>query len=230
MSLSLKTRNRLRSVVAVGLCAGVLAGCGSARPGVAYDVAGQSTSLGEVDVMSAAACEALIPQLQTSQVVLPMSQIRTIAVANMINGTIAEIFSAEEGIEPGPAYEERRAYFESAAEAIDEDLRDAYVDINTMNMLYTDVATQLGQRLLAEGGNTEATDEEASAAGTEALKVWAQDADIVIDPRFNIAVVDGVLSPQDESLAVAVSDFSVARTSDQEFSYAATLPEDQVCG
>lgn len=230
MSLSQKSRTRLRTVAVLGLGVAVLAGCGSARPGVAFDVAGSTTSLSQVDNMSLALCEALRPQLAAQQDVRPMSQVRTFATMLMINGEVARKIGAENDLKPSPEYGAAVDYWEQQAGSVDEGLREDFVAINTMGMLDTDYRAQLGRRILAEQGNTEPTDEEATAAGSQVFDEWFASHDIDVDPRFGMQVVDGIFTPDDGALSVPVSDLAVSRANLEDVSYVSSLPDDQVCG
>lgn len=229
VSLPRNTRNRLRTAALVGLSAALLAGCGSARPGVAIEVDGdQVASLSRVDQASLALCEALRPELEQSQQSWPNSQVRTLTAYLLVTQEVAERIGEEEGLKPSAEYGQAVAYFENQAKNIDEDLRDDFVQLNSIGVLEADYRTQLGTKALEEMG-VEVTPEAAAAAGSQIFAAWMADHDIEVDPRFGVVVADGAFTTRNGSLGVAVSDLATTRSSTEDLSYAASMPEGQVC-
>lgn len=214
------------------LSAVLLSGCGSVsgwNPGVAARVGDQTVSDSTVRQVSADYCSAS-ESLQTGTAVAG-SQINA-----QVAGSLAARAAAEQFLEANDAAVDA-SYDQSIQQGLKNidaqypDLsdaqRDAIVEVEGASLYVSSAELAVGQELAGSG----ASDDQATAAGKKAFTTWMDDNDVVINPRYAVAIPDGQLAIADTDLSVAVSDVAVqAGSTDSDSGSAEALPESQRCG
>jgi hypothetical protein len=220
-----------RTGLALGAAMVLLSGCGSATPGVAVQVGDQEISTGRVDEAAAHMCTALGEQFEAEGTTVPMGFVRQGVVQLLTLRAQAEQIAEEYGVEPGSTYGNDVAQRERTAESMPEEVRADYVELTSANALAQDVVDQVGRIELEEKGVEDPTVEQVSQAGVDVFNVWPDANGVEIDPRYGLKNVDGVLTPVDTNLSVAVSDEAKAGLSEEpDVAYAKTLPLTHRCG
>jgi hypothetical protein len=216
------------AVAATGL---LLSGCGGARPGVAVEVGDQEISTGRVDEAADHMCTALGDQFEAEGTTVPMGFVRQGVVQLMTLRAQAEQIAEEYDVEPGSTYGSAVAQQERTAAAMPEEVRDDYVELTSANALAQDVLEQVGRIKLEEQGVAEPTLEQVSQAGVDVFNVWPDANGVEIDPRYGLENIDGVLTPVDTNVSVAVSDAAKSGLNNEpDLAYAKTLPLTHRCG
>ena len=202
------TLPRVKTLAAVGLGVLVLAGCGSARPGVALEVEGQRVSLDRVESMAAGLCGGLGPLNEQSGSTLPRSSAQTEAAAMYLNDLLAQQFADEFDLSPTPAYAQQVSALEQevVAQGVAAEHVDPVVEFLSTHALVSDLQAQAGRAAMAEQGTAEAPAEQAQQAGAAVFAAWSAERDVEIDPRFGLGLEEGNLVIADNDLSVAVSE------------------------
>ena len=216
------------ALVTVGL---TLSGCGSAAPGVAVEVGDQEISNTRVDEATTHMCVALGDQLKDQGTTVPMSFVRQGVVQLLTLRSQASQMADEYDLTLGSTYANDVAERERGAASLPEEVRADYVDLTSANAMANDVLVGVGRSILEDQGITDPTEEQAGQAGLDAFNVWPDTHGISIDPRYGMASVDGVLTPVDTNLSVAVSDNAKSGLkTEPDPAFAATLPVQHRCG
>ena len=220
-----------RRIAALGAAGLALSGCGSASPGVAVEVGDQEISTGRVDSAAAHMCTALSEQFEAEGTTVPMGFVRQGVVQLLTLRAQAEQIAEEYGVEPGSTYTNDVSQREITAESMPEEVREDYVELTSANALAQDVLEQVGRIRLEEQGVADPTLEQVSQAGVDVFNVWPDANGVEIDPRYGLENVDGVLTPVDTNLSVAVSDAAKSGLAQEpDVAYARTLPATHRCG
>ncbi|MFC7360812.1 hypothetical protein [Nocardioides astragali] len=228
------SKTRLMTAATLGVAGLMLSGCGSATPGVAVKVGDDEFSTGRVDEAAAHLCTALRDDFDTGEV-YSMSFVRQRVVGLLTMRSQSEQIAEEYDVEPGSVYGQAVAQAEQVATSKPEELRSDYVELSTAFALKQDVRDQVGRLELEENGVAEPTVEQVSQAGEDVFKVWLDANAFEIDPRFGLKNVDGVLTPVDTNVSVAVSDEAKAAVEaglaiEPDPAFAETLPPTHRCG
>jgi peptidyl-prolyl cis-trans isomerase SurA len=135
---------------------------------------------------------------------------------------------AEHDVTPDASYDKsvEQAETEQLA-AMDEAERNAVIEIGAASIYVTAAEISVGREVL--GGTP--SDEEAQAAGQEALVAWMDDHDVQVDPKYGVSIDTGAAAISDTSISYAISDTAKAGQAEQpDTTAAALLPESQRCG
>ena len=198
---------RLRSLAGLALVSTVLlTGCGTTpafNPGVAARVDDQTISVRTVDDVTGTFCDAA--GAQEDGTVFPQSYVRGYIAGTLTLRSAAEQFGDEYGVTAGAGYAEAVKQTEAGISSVPEDEKQGVIDVQTSAIYVTEIKQAAGAAILEEQGD-EVTDEDATAAGEEAFLAWLDDNDVRIDPKFGVAIEDGLAAPSDTSLSYAVSD------------------------
>lgn len=220
-----------RTMVAIAAAGVVLTGCGSASPGVAVEVGDEEISIDRVDTAADHMCTALSDQFEAEGTTVPMGFVRQGVVQLLTLRAQAEQIAEEYGVEPGSTYQNDVAQRRATAASMPEEVRDDYVELTSANALAQDVLEQVGRIKLEQAGVSDPTVDQVTQAGVDVFNVWPDANGVDIDPRYGLRNVDGVLTPVDTNLSVAVSDAAKAGLNEKpDAAYARTLPLTHRCG
>jgi hypothetical protein len=222
------TLPRLKTLAAVGASVLVLAGCGSARPGVAIDVEGQTVSLNRVDSMAAEVCAGLGPATEASGSTLAKRDAQTTVAAYLLSATLAEQFADEVGVRTSSGYADdlRNVEQQLAAQGVPQEHLEGVVEFYALDSYVTDIQAQAGAAALAQEGVADAGQEQAQQVGGQLFAEWAQARDVVIDPRYGIEMSEQGPTYADTDVSIIVSDAAAAMADSQQ---AASLPVNLRC-
>ena len=225
---------RARTIVALGAAGLALSACGGggATPGVAIEVGDEEISTNRVDEAAVNYCTAVLDQLKAESASVSMGFVRQSVVGLLTLRAQTLQIADEYGVEPGSTYGNDVAERTRLAASMPEEVRDDYVELATAESLFYDVRDQVGRLQLEEDGVAEPTVEQVSQAGADVFRVWPDSNGVRINPRYGLENVDGVLTPVDSNLSVAVSDDAQAglNAGPDDVAYARTLPATHRCG
>ena len=211
----------------VALAGLLLAGCGSATPGVAVTVGDEQISNRQVNDVTANYCTA-VGELESA---VPMSFVRQYVVQLLTLRSQASQIADDYGVEPGTTYATDVAQRESTASTQPEEVQDDYVELASTSAYAQDILDQVGRIVLEDQGVTDPTSEQTTQAGIDVFNQWPNTHTLEVDPRFGLRSVDGVLSPVDTSTSVAVGDTAKAgQSTEPDPAFAETLPVNHRCG
>ena len=215
------------SWVMVALAGLLLAGCGSATPGVAVTVGDEQISNRHVDDVTANYCTA-VGKLESA---VPMSFVRQYVVQLLTLRSQASQIADDYGVEPGTTYYNDVAQRQETASTKPEEVQDDFVELASTSAYAQDILDQVGKIVLEDQGVTDPTSEQTTQAGIDVFNQWPNTHTLEVDPRFGLRSVDGVLSPVDTSTSVAVGDTAKAgAATEPDPAFAATLPVNHRCG
>jgi hypothetical protein len=212
--------------LAVG-CAVLLSGCGAVpdlNPGVAVRVGDETVSTGAVSDLADDYCDAVAPQLEGQPV--PRHYLNGQVAGSLGMRNAADQLMAERDVTIDALYDQAVEQAELDPD-LTESERAAIVEVQGSEVYVAAAEVAVGRAAL--GGA--ASDEEAQAAGQEEFLAWIEEHDILVDPRYGIAVEEGQVVLADTSLSVGVSgtaEQASAETPDS--TYTAALPATQRCG
>lgn len=225
------SRTRLMTAAALVTVGVLLSGCGSASPGVAVEVGDREISHTRIDEATTNLCTALGEQFESQGTTVPMSFVRQSVVQLLTVRSQAAQIADEYGVELGSTYANDVAQRRDNAASMPEETRADYVDLTSANAMANDVLQQVGRVILEDEGITDPSPEQIGQAGLDAFNSWPDANGIEIDPRYGLRTVDGVLTPIDTNLSVAVSDTAKAGLKNEpDVAYANTLPANHRCG
>lgn len=206
----------------------LLTGCNSVpafNPGVAAQVGDDTISMGTVDDMTTAYCQAAETQLQEDQA-LPLHYLRGQVAGSLALRAAADQFAAEHGVTADPSYDAAVKQAEQSLADLSEAQRQAIIEVQGAATYVAAVEKAVGATLGGGGG-----DKAKQAAGQQAFQDWLADQDVSIDPRFGVSIGDGTSQPADTSLSYGLSDTASKADADQpDTEYAGALPDSQRCG
>lgn len=213
--------------VLVALAGLLLAGCGSATPGVAVTVGDEQISNRHVDDVTANYCTA-VGKLESA---VPMSFVRQYVVQLLTLRSQASQIADDYGVEPGTTYYNDVAQRQETASTKPEEVQDDFVELASTSAYAQDILDQVGAIVLEDQGVTDPTSEQTTQAGIDVFNQWPNTHELEVDPRYGLRSVDGVLSPVDTSTSVAVGDTAKAgAATEPDPAFAATLPVNHRCG
>jgi len=213
--------------VMVALAGLLLAGCGSATPGVAVTVGDEQISNRHVDDVTANYCTA-VGKLESA---VPMSFVRQYVVQLLTLRSQTSQIADDYGVEPGTTYYNDVAQRQDTASTKPEEVQDDFVELASTSAYAQDILDQVGAIVLEDQGVTDPTSEQTTQAGIDVFNQWPNTHELEVDPRYGLRSVDGVLSPVDTSTSVAVGDTAKAgAATEPDPAFAATLPVNHRCG
>ncbi len=222
---------RLGRLAVLGAAVALLTGCAGATPGVAVQVGEESITVDEVDELTANYCEAIEDQLTGGGQVVPLRFFRGGLAGVLANRSIGEQLGAQYDVEAGRTYDQQVAELEQSAAALDEEVRDAVVLVETEQVYTQTIQAAIGRQLLDEEGAGDVKSSDAVARGQEAYEDWVAENGVSFDPELGVDLVDGEVQPVDTSLSYPVGDDAVAGSKPSpDAAYAQTLPDSQRCG
>lgn len=215
------------SGVMVALAGLLLAGCGSATPGVAVTVGDEQISNRHVDDVTANYCTA-VGELESA---VPMSFVRQYVVQLLTLRSQTSQIADDYGVEPGTTYYNDVAQRQDTASTKPEEVQDDFVELASTSAYAQDILDQVGAIVLEDKGVTDPTSEQTTQAGIDVFNQWPNTHELEVDPRYGLRSVDGVLSPVDTSTSVAVGETAKAgAATEPDPAFAATLPVNHRCG
>lgn len=228
----MSSRRPLAVALATVSAGAVLSGCaGSASPGVAVDVDGQTISVAEVDRGTAAVCTSVEPDLRGAGNTVALGNVRQFVVTLLAASEQARQLADEYGVKPGPEFSRQVSQLRLTSQAFPEEVREDYVEVMSAEPLVTSVVDAVGRASLEQDGVADPTVEEISQRGQDLFQSWPDQHAIDVDPRYGLAVVDGQLQPADTNLSVAVGDVAKsASAAEPDPVYARALPAGHRCG
>ena len=211
----------------VALAGLLLAGCGSATPGVAVTVGDEQISNRQVNDVTANYCTA-VGELESA---VPMSFVRQYVVQLLTLRSQASQIADDYGVEPGATYYNDVAQRQETASTKPEEVQDDFVELASTSAYAQDILDQVGAIVLEDQGVTDPTSEQTTQAGIDVFNQWPDANGIEIDPRYGLEVVDGVLTPVDTNTSVAVGEVAKkGLATEPDTAFARTLPLTQRCG
>ena len=211
----------------VALAGLLLAGCGSATPGVAVTVGDEQISNRQVNDVTANYCTA-VGELESA---VPMSFVRQYVVQLLTLRSQTSQIADDYGVEPGATYYNDVAQRQETASTKPEEVQDDFVELASTSAYAQDILDQVGAIVLEDQGVTDPTSEQTTQAGIDVFNQWPNTHELEVDPRYGLRSVDGVLSPVDTSTSVAVGDTAKAgAATEPDPAFAATLPVNHRCG
>jgi hypothetical protein len=207
----------------------LLTGCGSARPGVAAQVGDETISLSDIDETAVLWCKAVEPELQGQ--VVPMRFVRAAVLGSMLERAVAEQIAEEYGVEPSESYRAAVAQQTQAAEVYPADTREALVEVSTSAAYRTSVLDAAATAALKADGIDSPTVDQVTQRGEDLFKTWPDSNEVVIDPRFDVRLADGSLTPAETTVSFGLSRAARDGVAEQpDPAYAQSLPDSQRCG
>ena len=211
----------------VALAGLLLAGCGSATPGVAVTVGDEQISNRQVNDVTANYCTA-VGELESA---VPMSFVRQYVVQLLTLRSQASQIADDYGVEPGATYYNDVAQRQETASTKPEEVQDDFVELASTSAYAQDILDQVGAIVLEDQGVTDPTSEQTTQAGIDVFNQWPNTHELEVDPRYGLRSVDGVLSPVDTNTSVAVGETAKAgAATEPDPAFAATLPVNHRCG
>jgi hypothetical protein len=221
--------------VACAVLSLTLTGCGVAgtdfHPGVAAQVGDETVSADHVDEVATDYCTAIEDQIRTGGNPVPMRFLKSGIAGQLALLSAAEQLAEDYGVEPGEQYRTEVSAIEAQTEDLDEDVADAYLEINSISPYLVDVLRAVGAIELERDGQTDPSVEEQQAAGAEALEAWVEREGVELDPRYGMEFQEGQPVPVDTDVSFAVGDLAKAgQLSEPDADYTSTLPGELTCG
>lgn len=219
-----------------------LAGCGGGVTGAATEP-GAAARIGEVEISQStvdrtadAICADLEEQFVEQGAAVTMGQVRQYALSLLAARAQAEQVAEEFGAQAGPEVTADLNGWKQRADRVPDDLVEEFATAMNTEALLTSLLTQAGEASLAAEGVRRPAEEEVVQRGSELFAQWAEEADVEVDPRYGVDLVDGNLQPAETGVSVPVSAAALrawAEVNDPEAvdpDYVASLPESQRCG
>jgi hypothetical protein len=219
---------RLVKAATIGVAGLLLAGCGSATPGMAVKVGDEVLTVRDIDTTTSHYCTSVGKQFEST---VPMSFVRQYVVQLLTLRSQAEQLADDYDITAGSTYQNDVAQRSGTAKTLPEEVRSDYVRLTSTPAYAQDVVDQVGAIVLDDQGVTDPTTEQITQAGLDVFNQWPDAHGIDVDPRYGLANVDGVLKPVDTNTSVAVGETARLGMADKpDPSFADTLPQTHRCG
>ena len=172
-------RPTARSVSLVGLAlAGLLlSGCASLgiHPGSAAVVGDETLSMRRINTTTQLYCQAYEPQISAGQPApVPMRYLRQFVAASLAQRLLGQQLADQYGVQPAAAYAQQVTKVSQPFASAPSDQRDAVVDVEAGDPYLQNVQIAVGQKLLAESGQTNADDKAALQRGQVATAGLAE--------------------------------------------------------
>lgn len=219
---------RVKTLAVLGVSVLALAGCGSARPGVAVEVDGNRVSLSEVEGIADALCEGLAPVNEEAGNNQPRYDAATTAAAVAVQDLLADLLAEEFGIEPSAEFTQQVGALraDAANQGIAEEHVDEIVDAVAAQYRLADAQVQVGTAAMAAQGVSDVDQQQANELGATLLASWFAERDIEIDPRFGLDFENGQAVLAETRTSTAATDFAVLAADPER---AAELPRNLLC-
>ena len=231
--MSMPRPGRTTGLAGLVVAGALLAGCGSASPGVAVRVGDEVITTNEVDELAGEYCRAVGRSLaaQNPPQVVPNRYFRSGIAGTLTMRTIGEQLGEEYGVEPGKTYDQSVAKLEQSVSVLDEEVRGAVVEVESSTAYVEAIQAAVGQVLLEEEEGGSAADYSTQVArGQQAFEDWISANGVTFDPALGVTLEKGQVTTQDTSLSFSAGESAVAGAADEpDPAYAATLPAAQSC-
>lgn len=210
-----------------------LSGCGF-TPGAAAVVDGETITTEEVDEAAQALCAANIAGAEARGQTAPALASRGArqgALQVLIETELTHQFAAARGVEPNQQQVSQVMAANAAGLAmIPEAEREAFRELLRGFAESQALLLEIGRNALAEQGNPNPTDEEATAEALRLRQQWAAEhAEVQVAPKYG-EYQDGTLTPGSGSLSIPVSERArEGAKADPSSSWVAGLPASQQC-
>jgi hypothetical protein len=222
----------MTGVAALVVTGALLAGCGSASPGVAVQVGDEEITTNQVDELASEYCRAISQQLaaQNPPQVVPNRYFRGGIAGTLTMRAIGEQLGEEYDVEPGKTYDESVAKLEQSVSVLDEEVQEAVIEVESSPAYVKAMQAAVGGALLEEELGYAADYSEQVERGQQAFEDWVSANEVTFDPGLGITFENGEITDKDTSLSLAVGDSAVSGSAaDPDPAYAATLPAAQSC-
>jgi hypothetical protein len=225
-----------RSLPVLAISVVLLSGCGVAgtefHPGIAAQVGDDTITTRHVDQVTDDYCQAVEKvskdQGQTGAQRTPLRYLTHDFANVLIVEAAVQQLADEYDVQPSATYKSGLAQLEPQLTKLDEAEKDAVREVIGARSYATDVLSTIGGIELAKQGNDDATADEKTKAGDEALKAWEADHDVVINPKYGLDFNDP--KPVDTDLSYALGTTAKAGLADQpDTSYTSALPDSLTC-
>jgi hypothetical protein len=215
----------------------LLTGCGVAgtsfHPGVAAQVGDDTITTKHVDQVTDDYCTAVEAVTKgqpeaADQQQQPLRYLTHEFANDLIIRSATEQLAEGYDVEPSASYKSDLAQLEPQLVKLNDDQRDAVVEIIGARSYAQDVLTSIGGIELGKGGSSDATDDDKYVAGQKLLTQWVADHDVEINPKYGIDF--GTPTQVDTDLSYALGTTAkdgLLPESDPD--YAASLPDHLVC-
>lgn len=229
-----------RTAVVATLATAVLAGCSVAgtdfQPGVAAKVGDRTVSASEVDDLTVAACSAFATQLADNNEVYPLSFLRQSIAQNLALDSAVRQVGEQYGVQPGTRYERELTTTRTSVGDLPAEQLRAIEVLQTSGALVSDVLGQVGAQVGADQAAAgeappDAASDEALQLGSTALQEWLAGNEVVLDPKYGVALGPQGIESTDTSVSFPVSELAEAAAAEQPDPAATMrLPASQRCG
>lgn len=219
-------------IAGLALAGALLTGCGSASPGVAVQVGDAEITTNRVDELASEYCRAIEDQLaaQNPPQVVPNRYFRGGIAGTLTMREIGEQLAEEYGVEAGSVYDEKVAQLEQSVAALDVDVREAVIEVESSSAYVEAIQAAVGEILLEEEGAASAEYSDQVARGQQVFEDWISENGVTFDPALGVTLDKGQIRSADTSLSFAVGDNAVKGAADEpDPAYAAALPDSQTC-
>ncbi len=230
--MSMSRPGRMAGLAGLVAAGALLTGCGSASPGVAVQVGDEQISVNEVDELATEYCLAIEDQLaaQNPPQIVPNRYFRGGIAGTLTMRSIGEQLGEEYDVEPGPTYHESVAQLEQSVAVLDEEVRDAVIEVESSSAYVEAMQAAVGGVLLEEEGGSAAEYSDQVARGQQAFEDWISANGVTFDPALGVQLAKGNIESVDTSLSFAVGDDAVKGAADEpDPEYARALPASQTC-
>ena len=230
--MSMPRLGRMTGPAGLVVAGALLAGCGSASPGVAVQVGDEEITTNQVDELASEYCRAIGRQLaaQNPPQVVPNRYFRGGIAGTLTMRSIGEQLGEEYDVEPGKTYDESVAQLEQSVSVLDEEVRESVIEVESSPAYVEAMQAAVGQVLLEEEGGPSAKYTEQVARGQQAFEDWISANGVTFDPALGVTLEKGQVNSRDTSLSFAVGDTAVNGAADEpDPVYAAALPAAQTC-
>lgn len=220
-----------RVVALVAVAAALLAGCGSARPGVAVQVGDETISSNRVDELSSEYCRAIERQLTGNNQQVPQRYFRSGIASTLTMRSIAAQLADDYDVKPGKVYDQKLAELNQSTEVLEEDVREAVLEVESSPAYVEAIQAAVGKVLLDQESAAASEYSEQIARGTTAFEDWISENGVDFDPSLGISMVKGKVQSTETGLSVAVGESALKGGSEEpDAEYAAALPDSHRCG
>lgn len=228
------SRARKVRVAALGAAAVMaLAGCGL-NPGAAAVVGDETITTAEVDDAAQALCAANIAGAKAQGQQSPRLASRGArqgALQVLIESELTHQFAAARGIQPDQQQVSQAVEANQfALSMIAESEREQFTELLRRFAESQGMLIEIGRRALAEQGNEDPTDQEATAEALRLRQEWAKEnADVEVAPKYG-DYENGALRPDSGSLSIPVSQQArEGAVAEPPSGWVAGLPASQTC-
>lgn len=230
--MSMSRPGRMSGLAGLVAAGALLTGCGSASPGVAVQVGDEEITVNEVDGLAGDYCLAIEDQLaaQNPPQIVPNRYFRGGIAGTLTMRSIGEQLGDEYDVEPGATYQESVAQLEQSVAVLDEEVRDAVIEVESSSAYVEAMQAAVGGVLLEDEGATDAEYSDQVARGQQAFEDWISDNGVTFDPALGVRLTKGNVESVDTSLSYAVGDNAVQGAADEpDPAYAGALPASHTC-